>query len=209
MLIAGNWKMFKGPVGDRRASAGAARVDRRVERHRRRASARRTSRSQRARRARPSSGIAVYAQNVHWAESGAFTGEISAAMLRRARRRRRDRRPLRAAAATSARPTRRCRLRAEAALDAGLGVIACVGETRGRARRGRDRGRAAPPGGADRRRDRRSRAARDRLRARLGDRHRQDRHARAGAGGARLHPQPPRRRRSSTAARSSPTTPAS
>ena len=36
--------------------------------------------------------------------------------------------------------------RASAALDAGLHVIACVGETRGRARGGGDRGGAPPPG---------------------------------------------------------------
>ena len=35
-------------------------------------------------RSRPlsQSGLTVFAQNVHWADEGAFTGEISAAMLR-------------------------------------------------------------------------------------------------------------------------------
>ena len=70
----------------------------------------------------------IYAQNVHWAEEGAFTGEISASMLvelgvhgtlvghseRRLHFGETDE--------TTAR-------RAEAALAAGLSVIACVGET--------------------------------------------------------------------------------
>jgi len=70
----------------------------------------------------------IYAQNVHWAAEGAFTGEVAAAMLveigvqgtlvghseRRQHFGETD--------DTVAR-------RAEAALEAGLGVIACVGET--------------------------------------------------------------------------------
>ena len=73
MLVAGNWKMFKGPretvefLDSFEPPAGvdvvvcppfvslAAAVGR---------------------------GIPVYAQNVHWAPEGAFTGEVSAAMLR-------------------------------------------------------------------------------------------------------------------------------
>ena len=71
-------------------------------------------------------------------------------------------------------------LRARAALAAGLFVIACVGETEDERERGETeevlrrqvsvaRGRRQP---------------RDRLRAGLGDRHRQDGDARDGAGGA-------------------------
>ena len=73
MLVAGNWKMFKGPRGDRGVP--------------RRASSRRTaSTSSSARRSsrsppRSGEGVPVYAQNVHWAAEGAFTGEVSAAML--------------------------------------------------------------------------------------------------------------------------------
>src|SRR5581483_69692 len=58
-------------------------------------------------------------------------------------------------------------------------------------RGGRDRGRAPPPG----LRPRAPRAARRRLRARLGDRHRPDRDAGAGPGGARVHQVAPRRPR--------------
>ncbi len=70
----------------------------------------------------------VYAQNVHWAEEGAFTGEISAGMLVE----------IGVQGSLVGHSERRLyfgetdetvRLRAEAALAAGLGVIACVGET--------------------------------------------------------------------------------
>ena len=72
--------------------------------------------------------IAVAAQNVHWEPEGAFTGEISAPMLRE----------LGAYGAIVGHSERRqyfgetdetTAKRARAALDAGLSVIACVGET--------------------------------------------------------------------------------
>jgi triosephosphate isomerase len=118
VLIAGNWKMFKGPVATREFFAAfkppagpdivvappfvslAAAVE---------------------------SGVTIYAQNVHWEHEGAFTGEVSPQMLRE----------VGVAGAIVGHSERRqyfgetddsVARRAEAALAAGLGVIACVGE---------------------------------------------------------------------------------
>ena len=118
MLIAGNWKMFKTQAETRAFCAEfqppdgvdvvicppytslAAAVE---------------------------SGLTVFAQNVHWADDGAFTGEISIAMLKE----------LGVAGAIVGHSERRqyfgetdetTARRADAALAAGLRVIACVGE---------------------------------------------------------------------------------
>src|SRR6266511_5942345 len=79
--------------------------------------------------------IAVAAQNVHWDEQGAFTGEISARMLREvgvygAIVGHSERRQL--FGETDETVARR----ADAAIEAGLFVIACVGETEQERERG-------------------------------------------------------------------------
>ncbi len=74
------------------------------------------------------SGRTIYAQNVHWENEGAFTGEVSVAMLQE----------IGVAGSIVGHSERRqyfgetdetTAKRAEAALTAGLSVIACVGET--------------------------------------------------------------------------------
>lgn len=118
-LIAGNWKMFKGPAETLEffdmfeAPAGVEVI---------------LCPPFVSLEAAVGEEWPIYAQNVHWATDGAFTGEVSAAMLVE----------LGVAGALVGHSERRqyfgetdetVRLRCEAALEAGLGVIACVGET--------------------------------------------------------------------------------
>ncbi len=132
MLIAGNWKMYKGPGETAEFCLGLreqelegvdvvicpAFVSLAV-----------------AVQLLAGTEIAVAAQNVHWEEEGAYTGEISASMLRE----------LGVYGAIVGHSERRQHFgetgetvarRAHAALEAGLFVIACVGETEQERERG-------------------------------------------------------------------------
>ena len=119
MLIAANWKMYKGPRETRefceafRVPDGAEAV---------------ICPAYISLAAALESGHSVFAQNVHWANEGAFTGEISAPMLLE----------IGVSGAIVGHSERRqyfgeidqtVARRAGAALEHGLRVIACVGES--------------------------------------------------------------------------------
>ena len=126
MLIAGNWKMYKGSHQAREYATqirrfGSKDVDVVV-------CPPYVSLEATLQGLGADSGIGVYAQNVHWELEGAYTGEVSPSMLAE----------LGVTGSIVGHSERRqlfgetdetVRRRAEAALEAGLHVIACVGET--------------------------------------------------------------------------------
>jgi triosephosphate isomerase len=125
MLIAGNWKMYKGPAEAAAFCLGIR--DQELEGVDVVVSPPFVSLAV-AVQLLAGTEIAVAAQNVHWEAEGAYTGEISAPMLRE----------LGVYGAIVGHSERRqyfgetddtVARRVHAALDAGLFVIACVGET--------------------------------------------------------------------------------
>jgi triosephosphate isomerase len=119
VLIAGNWKMFKGPA-ETREFCSAFSPPQGVEAV--------LCPPYVSLAAAVESGHTVFAQNVHWADEGAFTGEVSPAMLTE----------IGVAGAIVGHSERRqyfgetdetVARRTVGALEHGLRVIACVGES--------------------------------------------------------------------------------
>jgi triosephosphate isomerase len=128
VLIAGNWKMFKGAHQAREFATQIRRIPERAPGVDVVVCPPFVSLYATRQGLGVETAVRVYAQNVHWELEGAFTGEVSAPMLLE----------LGVTGAIIGHSERRqhcgetdetVRLRAETALEAGLHVIACVGET--------------------------------------------------------------------------------
>ena len=130
MLIAGNWKMYKGAHEASRFATEIRHLPERVTGVDVVVCPPYTALEPTVRSLGEGSAVRVFSQNVHWELEGAYTGEVSAPMLLE----------LGVKGAVVGHSERRqhfgetdetVRLRVEAALEAGLAVIACVGETEG------------------------------------------------------------------------------
>jgi triosephosphate isomerase len=128
VLIAGNWKMFKGPHVARAFATQIRHLGERARPAEVVVCPPYVSLATTLQGLGETSEVRVYAQNVHWELEGPYTGEVSAPMLAE----------LVVKGTIVGHSERRqhfgetdetVRLRAQAALDAGLAVIACVGET--------------------------------------------------------------------------------